>query len=149
MVLDLAPPLLTISLLDCEALDVMYGFDFTYEGNHDEVVTEALGVGTAPGGLTRIAADPSDQLRAVDDPGSGRIVPAPVPAGDRDADQHLPGPDRASSPTTRSASTSRSASTGAAARTSRSSTRFAASARSARKSSAGRSFPGSFGRWRR
>jgi hypothetical protein len=44
MVLELAPHLLTISLLDCEALDVMYGFDFTYEGNHDEVVAEALGV---------------------------------------------------------------------------------------------------------
>jgi hypothetical protein len=45
MVLDLAPPLLTISLLDCEALDVMFGFDFTYDGNHDEVVAEALGIG--------------------------------------------------------------------------------------------------------
>src|SRR5690606_17897655 len=38
LLLDLAPPLLTISLLDCEALDVMFGFDFTYDGNHDEVV---------------------------------------------------------------------------------------------------------------
>jgi hypothetical protein len=47
MVLDLAPHLLTISMLDCEALDVMYGFDFTFEGNHDEVVVEALGVGSA------------------------------------------------------------------------------------------------------
>jgi hypothetical protein len=54
MVLDLAPPLLTISLLDCEALDVMYGFDFTYEGNHDEVVTEALGVGHALEGLLEL-----------------------------------------------------------------------------------------------
>ena len=51
MVLDLAPPLLTISLLDCEALDVMFGFDFTYEGNHDEVVAEALGVGHGLEGL--------------------------------------------------------------------------------------------------
>ncbi len=47
LVLDMAPHLLTISVLDCEALDVMYGFDFTYEGNHDEVVAEALGVGPA------------------------------------------------------------------------------------------------------
>src|SRR4051794_35415404 len=38
VVLGLAPHLLTISLLDCEALDVMFGFDFTYEGNHDEIV---------------------------------------------------------------------------------------------------------------
>jgi hypothetical protein len=44
MVLELAPHLLTISVLDCEALDVMYGFDFTYDGNHDEVVAEALGL---------------------------------------------------------------------------------------------------------
>src|SRR5262249_39514858 len=42
---------LTISALDCEALDVMYGFDFNYEGNHDEVVAEALGVGPALEGL--------------------------------------------------------------------------------------------------
>jgi hypothetical protein len=51
MVLDVAPHLLTISLLDCEALDVSYGFDFTYTGNHDEVVAEALGVGPGLEGL--------------------------------------------------------------------------------------------------
>ncbi len=51
VVLGLAPHLLTISLLDCEALDVMFGFDFTYEGNHDEIVAEALGVGPALEGL--------------------------------------------------------------------------------------------------
>jgi hypothetical protein len=54
LVLDLAPHLLTISLLDCEALDVMFGFDFTYDGNHDEVVAEALGVGTGLEGLLEI-----------------------------------------------------------------------------------------------
>jgi hypothetical protein len=51
MVLDLAPHLLTISSLDCEALDVMYGFDFTYAGNHDELVAEALGIGSGMDGL--------------------------------------------------------------------------------------------------
>ena len=45
---------LTISLLDCEALDVMFGFDFTYDGNHDEVVAEALGVGSALEGLLEL-----------------------------------------------------------------------------------------------
>ncbi len=45
MVLELAPHLLTVSTLDCEALDIMYGFDFTFTGNHDDVVAEALGVG--------------------------------------------------------------------------------------------------------
>jgi hypothetical protein len=54
MVLDLAPHLLTISVLDCEALDVMYGFDFTYEGNHDEVVAEALGLGHALEGMLEL-----------------------------------------------------------------------------------------------
>lgn len=51
LVLELAPHLLSISLLDCEALDVTFGFDFTYDGNHDEVVAEALGVGSAFEGL--------------------------------------------------------------------------------------------------
>jgi len=50
MVLDL----LTISVLDCEALDVMFGFDFTYEGNHDEVVAEALGISPAMEGLLEV-----------------------------------------------------------------------------------------------
>jgi hypothetical protein len=54
MVLDLAPHLLTISVLDCEALDVMYGFDFTFEGNHDEVVAQALGIGPALEGLLEL-----------------------------------------------------------------------------------------------
>jgi hypothetical protein len=45
LVLEHAPHLLTISVLDCEALDVMYGFDFNYEGNHDEIIAEALGLG--------------------------------------------------------------------------------------------------------
>ncbi len=46
LVLEIAPHLLTVSSLDCEALDVLYGFDFSFEGNHDEVVAEALGVGS-------------------------------------------------------------------------------------------------------
>ncbi len=69
LVLDLAPHLLTISLLDCEALDVMYGFDFTYDGNHDEVVAEALGVGHGLEGLLEHPSVHGDQLRAVADPG--------------------------------------------------------------------------------
>jgi hypothetical protein len=54
MVLDVAPHLLSLSLLDCEALDVMYGFDFTFEGNHDEVVAEALGASSAMEGLLEV-----------------------------------------------------------------------------------------------
>jgi len=44
LVLDLAPFMLSVSPLDCEALDLLFGFDFTYRGNHNEVVSEALGV---------------------------------------------------------------------------------------------------------
>ncbi|WP_422924608.1 hypothetical protein [Singulisphaera sp. PoT] len=54
LVLEVAPHLLTISLLDCEALDIMYGFDFTFEGNHDEVVVEALGLGQGLEGLLEV-----------------------------------------------------------------------------------------------
>src|SRR5207244_4765249 len=46
-VLELAPFHLDLSALDAEALDVMFSFDFTYAGNHDEVVAEALAVGTS------------------------------------------------------------------------------------------------------
>jgi hypothetical protein len=53
-VLDVAPHLLTISDLDCEALDVMYGFDFNYLGNHDELVAEALGLGSGFEGMLEV-----------------------------------------------------------------------------------------------
>lgn len=45
-VFELAPYHLNLSGLDCEAIDVLYIFDFVYHGNHDEVVAEALGAGT-------------------------------------------------------------------------------------------------------
>jgi hypothetical protein len=45
-VLDIAPYHLDFSPLDCEALDVLFAFDFMYSGNHDEVVAEALGLNT-------------------------------------------------------------------------------------------------------
>ncbi|XZE52950.1 hypothetical protein SH139x_004657 [Planctomycetaceae bacterium SH139] len=44
MILDLLPYTLAISPLDCESLSVMLGFDFTYRGNHNELLSEALGV---------------------------------------------------------------------------------------------------------
>jgi hypothetical protein len=47
LVLELAPYMLSLSPLDCEALDLLYGFDFTYRGNHNELVAEALGVNPA------------------------------------------------------------------------------------------------------
>ncbi len=47
LALELAPYMLSLSPLDCEALDFLIGFDFLYRGNHDELVAEALGAGTA------------------------------------------------------------------------------------------------------
>ncbi len=47
LVLDLAPAFLSISPLDCEAIDVLFGFDFAYRGNHNALLAEALGVGPA------------------------------------------------------------------------------------------------------
>ncbi|MEX0867411.1 MAG: hypothetical protein WD030_08625 [Pirellulales bacterium] len=44
LVLELAPYALSVSPLDCEALDLLFGFDFTFRGNHNELIAEALGV---------------------------------------------------------------------------------------------------------
>ncbi|MFN4261333.1 MAG: hypothetical protein ACK4RK_18770 [Gemmataceae bacterium] len=44
--LEVAPFHLDFNHLDCEALDVLFAFDFMYSGNHDEVVAEALGLPT-------------------------------------------------------------------------------------------------------
>ena len=43
LVLQLVPYMLSVSPLDCEALDFMMGFDFSYRGNHDQLIAEALG----------------------------------------------------------------------------------------------------------
>lgn len=46
-VLELVPYELSITPLDCESLSVMMGFDFNFRGNHNEVLTEALGIAPA------------------------------------------------------------------------------------------------------
>jgi hypothetical protein len=65
LILELAPYTLSVSPLDCEALDLLYGFDFTYRGNQNQLLAEALGV--SPGldrllevpGVTVINYEPS------------------------------------------------------------------------------------------
>jgi hypothetical protein len=44
LILDLVPFMLSVSPLDCEALDLLFGFDFTYRGNHNQLLSEVLGV---------------------------------------------------------------------------------------------------------
>jgi hypothetical protein len=59
LVLDLAPAFLSVSPLDCEAMDVLFGFDFAYRGNHNALVAEALGV---PPSLERFADVPGAKV---------------------------------------------------------------------------------------
>ncbi len=73
MVLEQAPFSLSISPLDCESLNVMFGFDFTYRGNHNQLLVEALGLPPAferiseiPGASV-ICNEPSIQLSLDDD----------------------------------------------------------------------------------
>jgi hypothetical protein len=55
LILELAPALLSVSPLDCEALDLLFGFDFAFRGNHNALLADALGVGPA---LDRVAEVP-------------------------------------------------------------------------------------------
>lgn len=54
-VLELVPYALSISPLDCESLNIMFGFDFNYRGNHSQLLTEALGL---PSAFERLAELP-------------------------------------------------------------------------------------------
>ena len=73
LALDVAPYALTVSSLDCESLNVMFGFDFTYRGNQNELLVEALGVAPAVErmldipGATVLGSEPSLQLALDDD----------------------------------------------------------------------------------
>ncbi len=51
LVLELVPYMLSLKPLDCEALDYTLGFHFSYRGNHDALVAEALGSGVAFDGI--------------------------------------------------------------------------------------------------
>ena len=72
-VLEQLPYMLSISPLECESLNFMFGFDFTYRGNHNELVAEALGtipafesLGKIPGSRL-IGYDPAIQFSLDED----------------------------------------------------------------------------------
>ena len=44
LALDLAPHTLSLSTLDCESLNLIFGFDYVYRGNHNQLIAEALGL---------------------------------------------------------------------------------------------------------
>ncbi len=54
-VLDSAPYCLSMRPLDCESINLTYGFDYTYRGNHNQLIAEALGIVPA---FERIAEAP-------------------------------------------------------------------------------------------
>jgi hypothetical protein len=54
-VLEMAGYHLDLHGLQTDALDALYYFDFLYQGNHDEVVAEALAANTPLEGLTQLA----------------------------------------------------------------------------------------------
>jgi hypothetical protein len=62
-VLELAPFALAVSPLDCESLNIMYGFDFTYRGNHNQLVVDALGISPA---LEKMAQIPGTSVLGCD-----------------------------------------------------------------------------------
>ncbi|OHB81457.1 MAG: hypothetical protein A2W31_13115 [Planctomycetes bacterium RBG_16_64_10] len=59
LVLELAPFTLSVSPLDCEAFDLLFGFDFTYRGNHNQLLSDALGVSP---GLERLMEYPGSAV---------------------------------------------------------------------------------------
>lgn len=46
-IFDMIPYSLSVSPLDCESLNLIFGFDFAYRGNQHELVANALGVAPA------------------------------------------------------------------------------------------------------
>lgn len=72
-VLDLIPYSLSVSQLDCELFNLMFGFDFSYRGNHHQLIADSLGLAPAfegiPGipGCKLLTADQSMTL-ALDEP---------------------------------------------------------------------------------
>jgi len=73
LALELAPYALSVSPLDCESLNIMYGFDFMYRGNHSELLVEALGLPPAlermleVPGATVLGCEPALQLALDED----------------------------------------------------------------------------------
>jgi len=72
-VLDTAPYALSLSPIECESLNIMFAFDYTYRGNHNQLLVDALGVTPAfdrlcelPG-VAVVANEPSIQLALDED----------------------------------------------------------------------------------
>jgi hypothetical protein len=62
LILEVAPYHLTISPLDVDYLELLFGFDLECKGNHDEVVYDALIAGTPLGELTKLPGIPDAKV---------------------------------------------------------------------------------------
>lgn len=73
LILDMVPYALSVTPLDCESLNFMLGFDYTYRGNHSELLMEAFGIAPAFESLAKtkgssvIFHEPSIHLSLDDD----------------------------------------------------------------------------------
>jgi hypothetical protein len=73
LALELAPYTLSLSTLDCESLNLIFGFDYVYRGNHNQLIAEALGLPPAyekladAEGTTLLGYEPSFQFTCDDD----------------------------------------------------------------------------------
>jgi hypothetical protein len=73
LILDLAPAALSVSSLDCESVNLMFGFDYTYRGNHNQLLIEALGLPPSfdklleTSGVTAMSYEPALQLSLEED----------------------------------------------------------------------------------
>jgi hypothetical protein len=54
-VLELMPYMLGVTSLDVESIDITFTLDFDYQGNHDEVIAEALLAGSGFGSLLELS----------------------------------------------------------------------------------------------
>ena len=58
-VLDVVPYAMSISKLDCESIGLMYGFDYSCRGNHNQILADALGM---PTGFDAMSHRPGSHL---------------------------------------------------------------------------------------
>lgn len=54
-VLELMPYMLGVTTLDVESIDITFTLDFDYQGNHDEVIAEALLAGSSFGSMLELS----------------------------------------------------------------------------------------------
>ena len=94
LLLELAPHHLGISPVEIDYLDVLFGFDLDFSGNHDEIIAESLFRESPLTCLTDEAGAKAGGFPADGDGRAQRRLPAAGPHRRGHAHQQLPGPHR-------------------------------------------------------